>query len=80
MSKRKLLLNHDSATVLLGASFIMCIHIYFFLFELSNYVTSFVVGAIVVPFRYVGSKTSMIVAKYTTLVFFNFSFFTYTEY
>ena len=79
MSKRKLLLNHDSATMLLGVSFIMCMHIFLFLFELSNYVTSFVVGAIVVPFKYIGNKTSMIFTRYTTLIFFILSFVTYTE-
>ena len=60
MSKRTLLLNHDSATVLLGVSFWIYMHIFLFLFELCNYVTSFVVGAIVVPFKYIGNKTSMI--------------------
>ena len=55
-------------------------HIFLFLFELSNYVTSFVVGAIVVPFKYIGNKTSMIFTRYTTLIFFILSLVTYTEY
>ena len=42
-----------------------------FLFELNNYVTSFVVGAIVVPFKYIGNKTSMLFTRYTTLIFFH---------
>ena len=80
ISKRKLLLNHDSATVLLRVSFIMCMHIFLFLLELSNYVTSLVVGATVFPFKYIGNKTSMIYTRYTTLIFFILSFVTYSEY
>ena len=80
MSKRKLLLNHDSATVLCGFSFIVCMHLFLFLFDLSNHVTSFVVGAIVVPFKYIGSKTFMVFTRYTTLIFFILPFVTYTEY
>ena len=80
MSKRKLLLNHDSATVLRRVSFIMCMHIFLFLLELSNYVTSLVVGATVFPFKYIGNKTSMIYTRYTTLIFFILSFATYSEY
>ena len=79
-SKRKHLLNHDSATVLFSVSFIMCMHIILFLFELSNYVTSFVVGVIAVPFKYIGNKTSMIFTRYTTLIFFILSLVTYTKY
>ena len=41
ISKRKLLLNHDSTTALLGGSFIMCSHIFIFLFELNNYIAPF---------------------------------------
>ena len=70
MSKRKHLLNHDSATVLFGVGFIMCMYIFLFLLELSNYVTSFVLGAIAVPFKYIGNKASMIFTRYTTLIFF----------
>ena len=80
MSKRKLLLNHDSATVLLRVSFIMYMHIFLFLLELSNYVTSLVVGAIVFPFKYIGKKTSMIFTRYTTLIFCILSFVTYSGY
>ena len=80
MSKRKLLLKHGSATTLISVSFIMCMHIFFFIFELSNYVTSFVVGANVVPFKYIGNKTSMIFTRYTTLIFFILFFVTYIEY
>ena len=80
MSKRKLLLSHDSAIVLFGVSFIMCMHIFLFIFELSNYVASFVVGTIAVPFKYIGNKTSMIFTRYTTLVLFIVSLVTYTEY
>ena len=53
---------------------------FLFLFELSNYVTSFVVGAIVVPFKYTGNETSMIFTGYATLVSFILFFVTYTEY
>ena len=76
MSNRKLLLNHDSGTVSIGVSFIMCMHIFLFLSELSNYVTSFVVGAIVVPFKYIGNKTSIIFTSYKPLIFFILSFVT----
>ena len=55
-------------------------HIFLFLFELSNYVTSFVVRAIAVPFKYIGNKTSMIFTRYTTLIFFILSPVTCTEY
>ena len=61
MSKRKLLYSMFyslySITALLDVSFIICLHIFLFLLELSNYVTSIVVGAIAVPFKYVGNKT-----------------------
>ena len=80
MLKRKHFLNHDSATVLFGVGFIMCMHTFLFFLELSNYVTSFVVGAIAVPFKYTGNKTSMIFTRYTTLIFFILSLVTYTEY
>ena len=50
-AKRKLLLNHEYATVLLGVIFMTCVYIFLFLFELSNYVTFLVVGAIVAPFK-----------------------------
>ena len=79
-SKRKLLLNRDSATVSIGVSFIMCMHIFLFLSELSNYVISFVVGATVVLFKYIGNKTSMIFTRYKPPIFFILSFVTYTEY
>ena len=78
MSKRKLLLNHDSAKASLSVSFIMCLHI-FFLFELSNYLT-LVAGAIIVPFKYIGNETSIICTRYTTLIFFILLFVTYIEY
>ena len=65
--KRKHLLNHDSAKVFFGVSLIMCMHIFLFLFELNNYVTSFVVETIVVPFKYIDNKTSMIFTRCTTL-------------
>ena len=79
MSKRKLLLNYDSATALLDVSLIMCLRM-FFIFELNNYVTSFVVGAIVAPFNYIGNKTSKN-AQDMQLLFFSFCFFvTYIEY
>ena len=80
MPKRKLVLNHDSATVLLGVRFIMCIQIFLFLLELSNYVTSVFVGAIAVPFKYIGNKTSTICTRYATLIFFILFFVTYAEY
>ena len=51
-----------------------------FLFELSNYVTSFVVGAIAVPFKYIGIKNSMLFTRYTTLIFLILSRVTCTEY
>ena len=51
-----------------------------FLFELSNYVTSFVVAAIALPFKYIDNKTSIIFTRYTTLIFFILSLVTYTEY
>ena len=73
-SKRKLFWNHDSAKALLGFSFIMCVHIFLFLFELNNYVTSFVVEAIVFPFKYIADKPSMIFTRYTTPIFFPFVF------
>ena len=58
----------------------MYVHIFLFLFELSNYVTSFVVGAIAVPFKDIGNKTSMIFTRYRTLIFFILSLVTHTEY
>ena len=76
MSKRKLLLNYDSGTVSIGVSFIMCMHIFLFLSELSNYVTFFVVGAIVVPFKYIGNKASIVFTRYKPLIFFILSFVT----
>ena len=80
MLKRKHLLNHDSATVLFGVSFIIYMHVFLFLFELSNYVTIFVARTISVPFRCIGNKTSKIFTRYTTLIFFILSLVTYTEY
>ena len=74
MPKSKLLLDHDSATVLLGVSFIMCMNIFLFLFELSNYVTPFVAGTTIVSLKYIGNKTTMIFTRYTTL-FFHIPFF-----
>ena len=58
----------------------MCMHIFLFLLELRSYVTSFIVGAIVVPFKYIGNKTFMIFTRCTTLIFFTLSLVTYTEY
>ena len=72
MPKRKLLLNHDSAAVLVGVSFIMCMHILLFLFELSSYVTSFVVGAIVVSFKYIGNKKPRRFSQDIQLLFVSF--------
>ena len=80
MSKRKHLLNHDPATVLFGVGFIMWLHIFIFLLELSNQFTSFVVEAIAVPFKYIGNKTFIIFTRHTTLIFFILPFVTYTEY
>ena len=80
MSKRKLLLNYDPPTLLLGVSFIMCVHIFLFPFELSNYVTSFAVGSIVVSFKYIANKTSIILFGYAILIFFILSFLTYAKY
>ena len=80
MSERKRLLNNDSATVLFGVNFIMGMHIFLFLFELSSYVTSFVVGIIAVSFRYICNKTSMIFTRDKTLIVFILSIVTYTEY
>lgn len=70
-SKRKLFWKKlFSAKALLGFNFILCVHIFLFLFELNNYVTSFVVEAIVFPFKYIADKTSMIFIRYTTPIFF----------
>ena len=80
MSKRKLLLNYDPPTLLLGVSFIMCVHIFLFPFELNNYVTSFAVESIVVPFKYIANKTSIILFRYAILIFFILSFLTYAKY
>ena len=80
MSKRKVLLNYDSAIALLGFSFIMGFYIFLFHYELSDYVTSFIVGAVIVPFKYIGNKTSIICIIYTTLTSFIFVFVTYVEY
>ena len=70
MSKRKPLLNHDPAAALPDGVFIMYLHMLLFLFELSNFVTSFVVGAIAVPLNYIGNVTLKICSRYKTLVFF----------
>ena len=80
MSKRKVLLNHDSAIALLGVSFIICFYVFLFHYELSNYVTSSIVGAIIAPFKYVGNKISIIYTIYTTLISLILLFVTYIEY
>ena len=80
MSKRKVLLNYGSAIALLGVSFIMVFYIFLFHYELSDYVTSFIVGAVIVPFKYIGNKTSIICIIYATLTSFIFVFVTYVEY
>ena len=54
--QKEIFLNHGSPTALLGVSFIMCLHV--FLFELGNYVISFVVETIVVSFEYISNKIS----------------------
>ena len=74
--KESFLLNHDSGTVSIGVSFIMYMHIFLFLSELSNYVTSFVVGAIAVPFKYIGNKTSIVFTRYKPLIFYILPFVT----
>ena len=50
MSKRKPFLNYDSPTALLSAVFVMCLHVFPFLSELGNYVSSFVVERIAVSY------------------------------
>ena len=52
---------------------------YIFLSELCNYVLSFVVG-IIVPFKYIDNKTSMICTRDRTRIFFILFFVTYIEY
>ena len=51
---------------------------YIFLSELCNYVLSFVVG-IIVPFKYIDNKTSMICTRYRTPIFFLFCFLSHTS-
>ena len=58
----------------------MCRYIFLFLFEFSNYVISFVVWTIAVPFNHTGSKISMIFTRHTTLIFVILFFVTYTKY
>ena len=70
MSKRKIILNYGSATSLLGVSFMMFLHVFFFVFELSNHSISFVVGAIVVSFEFYGNKAWTICTRHTVLIFF----------
>ena len=77
--KENFFLNHDSATALLSVSFIMCFHIFLFLYELSSCVISFVVGAILVPFKYIGNETWKNCIRYTTLTFFILFFVTYIK-
>ena len=50
MSKRKPFLNYDSPTALLSVVFVMCLHVFPFLSELGNYVSSFVVERIAVSY------------------------------
>ena len=80
ISKWKLLLNHYTATAFLGVSFIMYFHMFLFLFKVSNVRWSFVAGANVAPFKYIGNTTSKICTRYTTLIFFISFLVTYIEY
>ena len=84
-SKRKPLFNHDSATYLLDIIFIMCLHRFQFLFELSIFVSCFVVGTIDASFKYVANTNLLkicnsffflcslphILNMYTSLSFFS---------
>ena len=50
---------------------------FLFLTEFNNYVKSFVVGSIVVLFKYIFNKTLKICKRQTTLIFFVLFFVTY---
>ena len=75
-SKRKPLFNHDSAKYLLDIIFIMCLHRFQFLLELSIFVSCFVVGTIDASFKYAGNTNLL---KIYISFFFPLLFTTYLE-